>query len=120
MKYKQEEMKKKTILSVSIIVILVICVFGYLYIYKPYADEKNKISAFCDYLSQYHQEIFVTDIGMDSAEATVEYHEELNQYSISISLESSEAVSEEQLASCRAVLEKQFQEITLIVNGEVR
>ena len=47
-------------------------------------------------------------------------NEELNQYSISISLESSEAVSEEQLASCRAVLEKQFQEITLIVNGEVR
>lgn len=113
-------MKKKVIISVSIIFILAICLSGYLLVYKPYADAKNKIKAFCDYLGQYNEEMFVNNAGMDFAEATVEYHEELNQYTISLLLESSEEVSEEQIASYKAVLEKQFTEITLIINGEVR
>lgn len=113
-------MKKKLLILAATIFILAICLSGYSFIYKPYIDERDKISALCDYLSQYNEEMFVNDAGMDSVEAIVEYHKELNQYSILLLLESSETVNEEQIASYRQVLEKQFSEIILIVNGEVR
>ncbi|MDE7339632.1 MAG: hypothetical protein K2N80_03590 [Lachnospiraceae bacterium] len=77
-------MKKKVILSVGILFVLCICIFCYLFAYKPYAESTD-------------------------------------QYSIALSLESDESVSEEQIETYKTILEKQeFAEITLTVNGEVR
>lgn len=121
MKYKMAEIKKRIIIFVSILFALCICLSCYLFVYKPYAGEQNKINAFCDYLVQFNEEMFIYDIGMDSADALVNYNKELNQYSITLSLVSDEEVSEEQIASYKMILERQqFAEITLIVNGEVK
>lgn len=131
-------MKKKITLSVGILVVLCICISCYLFIYKPYTGsvdqysielsvsdkevgENDKIDQYCAYLGQYNEEMFVNGAGLDSAEAIVNYDEELERYSISLSLESDEAVSEEQIEAYKSLLEKQeFAEIALTVNGEAR
>ena len=131
-------MKKKVILSAGILSVLCICISCYLFVYGRYAgsadqyfialsvsdeevNENDKIEKYRDYLGKYNEEMFVNDAGMDSAEAVVNYNEELEQYSIALSLESDEEVSEEQIETYKMILEKQeFAEIALMVNGEVR
>lgn len=131
-------MKKKVILSVSILAALCIFISCYLFVYRPSAEEaeqypiellvsggevseQDKIDQYCTYLGQYNEEMFENDAGIDSAEAIVHYNEELDQYSIALSLESDEGVSEEQIETYKMILEKQeFAGIALTVNGEVR
>ncbi len=131
-------MKKKIIIPGGVLFVLCICIFCYLFVYKPFAgstnrysivlsvsdgelSENDKIEKYCDYLGKYNEEMFVNDAGMDAAEAVVSYNEELEQYSIALSLESDGEVNEEQIETYKTILEKQeFAEIALTVNGEVR
>ena len=83
------------------------------------AAQSDPNGQYCDYLRQVTEKDFIGEEGIDSVDATVTYDEETEQYSIKLSIETNGEVDEKQVELYKSILSKTYEEIALVVDGEV-
>ncbi len=76
---------------------------------------------YCAYLKRVTEEVFMSAEDIKSADATVIYDEEAEQYSIKLSIETNGKVGEEQIEQYKSILSEKYEyaEVVLVVDGEV-
>ena len=83
------------------------------------AAQSDLNGQYCDYLCQVTEKDFIGEEGIESVDATVTYDEETEQYSIKLSIETNGEVDEKQVELYKSILSKTYEEIALVVDGEV-
>lgn len=113
-------MKKRII--VIVVMVCVCSLFASVYLHKVSNNKsaQNKWKALCDWLSQTVEDQFTSIDEIESANAIVNYDEMQNQYSIELSLITDEDINEEQVELYKRILRKNFVEVKLTINGELR
>ena len=83
--------------------------------------QRDKYEKYCDYLGQVTEKNFMSEEGIQSADATVTYDEETEQYSIELSIETNGELGEDQIALYKSILSEKYEyaEVVLAVDGEV-
>lgn len=81
----------------------------------------DKYERYCNYLRQLTEKHFMSEEGIKSADATVTYDGETDQYSIELSIETNGELGEEQIALYKSILSEKygFAEVVLVIDGEV-
>lgn len=83
------------------------------------ATQSDPTEQYCDYLVQTTESMFKDEDGIESADATVSYDEETEQYSIELSLRTNGEVDREQIEDYKTYLSKTYADVILIIDGEV-
>ena len=83
--------------------------------------QRDKYEQYCDYLGQVTEKNFMNEEGIQSADATVTYDEETDQYAIELSIETNGELGEDQIALYKSILSEKYEyaEVVLAVDGEV-
>lgn len=83
------------------------------------ATQSDLDEQYCVYLGQVTEKSFMSEEGVESADATVTYDEETGQYSIELSIITNGEVGGEQIEIYKSILRKTYAEVVLLVDGEV-
>ena len=86
-------------------------------------EQENKyerqVEEYGEHLSRMVEDDFTGINGVKSANATVNYDESQNQYSLELSLMIDENINEDQVEMYKNVLRKICDDVKLIINGEL-
>lgn len=83
--------------------------------------QSDPYERYCGYLGQLTENNFMSEEGIESADATVTYDEETGQYSIELSIETNGEVGEERIELYKSILSEKYEyaEVVLVVDGEI-
>lgn len=83
--------------------------------------QRDKYEVYSNYLRQMTEKNFMSEEGIKSADATVIYDEETDQYSIELSIKTNGEVGEEQIELYKSILSEKYEyaEVVLVIDGEV-